>query len=469
MSLAAQTRSSEATLPTKFGIKDKIGYMFGDLGNDLFFALISGYLMLFYTDIYGISAATAGVILMVARILDALFDVAWGTYIDSRPAGAKGKFRPYLLFSALPVTIFGVLTFTWIPADGAWKVAVASAGYILWGLAYSTINIPYGSLASVMTSDPVERTSLSTFRTLGALLANVFILVAAPLIIFGPGKTPLGAGFLTVAVICAVLANVFYYGAYRLTTERVKTVPVTKKKGRFLQTVRGLLKNRPLLGLMLASFGFLVSFMTVNAITPYLFKDYFKAPNLIAVSGLIGLGSSFIAMPILSPLVKRLGKKETAVIGLIIAFASNALMFLLPITSPYVYMALNCAAGFGLAFLNILIWAMVSDCIDYQERLTGRREEGTVYSVYSLVRKIGQAAAGGLGGFALISVGYNSGLPAQSDAVAHGIKNIITLVPAAGSLLALVSLLWVYNLTKNRVGQLNEQLSEQRALGPVER
>ncbi|MFH5186031.1 MFS transporter [Paenibacillus sp. TAB 01] len=283
------------------------------------------------------------------------------------------------------------------------------------------------------------------------------------------GKTPLSAGFLTVAVICAVLANVFYYGAYRLTTERVKTVPVTKKKGRFLQTVRGLLKNRPLLGLMLASFGFLVSFMTVNAITPYLFKDYFKAPNLIAVSGLIGLGSSFIAMPILSPLVKRLGKKETAVIGLIIAFASNALMFLLPITSPYVYMALNCAAGFGLAFLNILIWAMVSDCIDYQERLTGRREEGTVYSVYSLVRKIGQAAAGGLGGFALISVGYNSGLPAQSDAVAHGIKSIITLVPAAGSLLALVSLLWVYNLTKNRVGQLNEQLSEQRALGPVER
>ncbi|MFH5186032.1 MFS transporter [Paenibacillus sp. TAB 01] len=188
MSLAAQTRSSEALIPTKFGIKDKIGYMFGDLGNDLFFALISGYLMLFYTDIYGISAATAGVILMVARILDALFDVAWGTYIDSRPAGAKGKFRPYLLFSALPVTIFGVLTFTWIPADGAWKVAVASAGYILWGLAYSTINIPYGSLASVMTSDPVERTSLSTFRTLGALLANVFILVAAPLIIFGPGR-----------------------------------------------------------------------------------------------------------------------------------------------------------------------------------------------------------------------------------------------------------------------------------------
>lgn len=464
MSMMVQTNPTPTPTanPAKFGIKDKIGYMLGDMGNDLFFALISGYLMLFYTDIYGIPAATAGVILMVARILDALFDVAWGAYVDSKPAGAKGKFRPYLLYSALPVTIFGVLTFTHIPVESSWKVAAASAGYILWGLSYSTINIPYGSLASVMTSDPLERTSLSTFRSLGALLANVFILVVAPLIIFGPGKTPMAGGFLTVAVICAALANLFYFGAYKFTVERVTTPRSSREKVHLLQTIRGLLKNRPLLGLMLASFGFLVSYMTVNAMTPYLFKDYFKAPALIALSGFIGLGSSFIAMPILSPLVKRFGKKETVVIGLTIALAANLLLFFLPIVSPYVYMLLNGIAGFGLAFLNILVWALVSDCIDYQEKITLKREEGTVYSIYSLVRKIGQAAAGGLSGFALVLVGYNPGSAMQTVAVADGIKRMITLVPAAGSLLALIAIYWIYNLTKSRLSLMNEELNQLR-------
>jgi len=457
------TTSGDMAIPAmdkvrKFGRRDKIGYMFGDIGNDLFFALIGGYLMLFYTDIYGISAAAAGMILLVARVLDAIFDVAWGAYIDSKPVGPRGKFRPYLLFSALPVTAFGILTFTHFPVQESWKVVVASAAYIMWGLCYSTINIPYGSLASVMTSDPEERTALSTFRTLGAIIANVFIMIAAPMIIFSAGKIPTAQGFIIIAVICAVMANLFYFGSYRLTVERIKTVKQTQHKINLIRSIKGLSKNRALLGLMLASFGFLVSFMTVNALTPYLFKDYFHATNLIALSGLIGLGSSLVAMPIISPLAKRYGKKETAVFGLILAFAVNTLMFLLPITNPYVYMALNSLSGFGLAFLNVLIWALVSDCIDNQERITGNREEGTVYSVYSLVRKIGQAAAGGIGGFALVAVGYNSGLSEQSANVAHGIKSIITLVPALGALTALASIYWIYDLTKKKLIVLNEEL-----------
>jgi GPH family glycoside/pentoside/hexuronide:cation symporter len=125
-------------------------------------------------------------------------------------------------------------------------------------------------------------------------------------------------------------------------------------------------------------------------------------------------------------------------------------------------MVLNCISGFGMAFFNILIWALVSDCIDNQEKITGNREEGTVYSVYSLVRKIGQAAAGGIGGFALVAVGYNSGLPSQSAEVASGIKGIITLVPALGALVALVSIYWIYDLTKKRLVALNEELTHVR-------
>ncbi|WP_282942492.1 glycoside-pentoside-hexuronide (GPH):cation symporter [Paenibacillus sp. RC67] len=448
----------------KFGIKDKVGYMFGDIGNDLFFGLIGGYLMLFYTDVYGISAAAAGMILLIARVLDAAFDVAWGAYVDSKPAGARGKFRPYLLYCALPVTLLGVLTFTYIPvtSDSLLKVIVAAVPYILWGLAYSTINIPYGSLASVMTSDPIERTGLSTFRTLGALLANVFIMVAAPSIVFSAGKTPTSTGFLLIAIICAVLANLFYFGSYKFTVERVRGAKHNQEKTSILITVKGLLSNRPLLGLMLASFGMLASMLVSQAITPYLFKDYFKNPGLIAMSGLIGLGAMFVAMPVITPLVKKYGKKETASIGLIITFIVSALMFILPITNAYVYMTLNCISNFGLAFMNILIWAMVADCIDYQEKITGRREEGTVYSVYSLVRKIGQAVAGGIGGFALVYVGYNSGAQSQTVDVAQGIKAIITLVPAVGALIALLAMILIYNLTKSKLVNLNEDLIQLR-------
>ena len=444
----------------KFGIKDKVGYMFGDIGNDLFFGLIGSYLMLFYTDVYGISAAAAGMILLIARVLDALFDVAWGTYVDSRPAGAKGKFRPYLLYCALPVTLLGVLTFTRMPvaSDSYLKVIIAAVPYILWGVAYSTINIPYGSLASVMTSDPIERTGLSTFRTLGALLANVFIMVAAPSIVFSTGKTPVASGFLIISVICAVLANGFYFGAYKFTVERVRSAKRAHEKMNVAKTLKGLISNRPLLGLMLASFGMLASMLVSQAITPYLFKDYFKNPGLIATSGLIGFGAMFIAMPVISPLVKKYGKKETASIGLTITFIVSALMFIMPITNPYVYMTLNCISNFGLAFMNILVWAMVADCIDYQEKLTGKREEGTVYSIYSLVRKIGQAVAGGIGGFALVFVGYSSGAQSQAVEVAQGIKAIITLVPAVGALIALIAMVLIYNLTKSKLVDLNEDL-----------
>ncbi|MDQ8737248.1 glycoside-pentoside-hexuronide (GPH):cation symporter [Paenibacillus sp. LHD-38] len=448
----------------KFGIRDKVGYMFGDVGNDLFFTLISGYLMLFYTDIYGISAATAGMILLVARILDALFDVAWGAYVDSRPVGAKGKFRPYLLYSAIPVTAFGILTFTYFPVAAGWQVFLATATYIIWGLAYSTINIPYGSLASVITSDPVERTSLSTFRTMGAILANVFIMTVAPIIIFGSGKTPTANGFVTIAIICAVLAIICYLSSYRLTVERIRTVKPASEKVNLLITVKGLFKNKALLGIMLASFGMMVSLMVVSAITPYLFKDYFKTPGLISIAGLIGLGSALLAMPLVSPLVKKYGKKESAVIGLIIAVVINFIMFVLPITSPYVYIGFYFVSSFGMAFLNILVWAMVSDCIDYQQFITGKREEGTVYSVYSLVRKIGQGVAGGLGGFALVAVGYNSGLQIQTEEAAIGIKSLITLIPALGSLIALVAIVWIYNLSKQRLVWLNEQLKNNNRL-----
>ena len=165
-------------------MRDKFGYLFGDLGNDFFFMLVSSYLMVFYTDIFGISAAVVGVLFMVARLWDAVADVSWGRFIDTRKTAPNGKFKPWIFRMSFPLVITGVLMFVKIPGmSGGFYMAWAFITYILWGTFYSTVNIPYGSMASVITSDPVERSTLSTWRTVGAMIAKLIISAGAPLIV----------------------------------------------------------------------------------------------------------------------------------------------------------------------------------------------------------------------------------------------------------------------------------------------
>ena len=159
-----------------FGMRDKFGYFFGDFGNDFFFILVSGFLMVFYTDVFGLNAAAVGVLFFVARLWDAVADVTWGRFIDTRNAGKNGKFRPWILRMSFPLVILGVLMFVHIPGmSQGFYYAYAYVTYIIWGTLYSTVNIPYGSMASVITEDPVERTALSTWRTMGLKAAQLLV------------------------------------------------------------------------------------------------------------------------------------------------------------------------------------------------------------------------------------------------------------------------------------------------------
>ncbi len=446
-----------------FGIQDKVGYMLGNIGGDLFFQFIGGYLMLFYTDVLGITAGAVGTMLIIARIWDAMNDPMMGAFIDRRPVGKNGKFRPYLLYITVPVTLMGFLTFTAIPGiPENLKLVYAYVTYIGFGMCYTAINIPYGSLASVMTTDPVERTSLSTFRSVGALLANLVIMALAPMLIFTNGVAT-ASGFMKAAGVFVILSNLCYFLAYKLTTERVKhRVQEVKEKASFGKTIKTLLQNRALIGIMVASFGMLASQFTVMALTPYLYKDYFKSPELIVVGGLVGMLSSFIILPFLSPLVAKLGKKELIVGTMVIALVANIALFLSPLSNPYIYMAINFVVSIGTGFFNVLIWALVGDAIDYQEYITGKREEGIVYASYSLVRKLGQAIAGGLGGFALTFIGYQVGVETQTAEVALGIKNIIIALPLLATIISLIAMTFIYNLSKNKLSEMTAELEERR-------
>ncbi|WP_297637076.1 glycoside-pentoside-hexuronide (GPH):cation symporter [uncultured Clostridium sp.] len=446
-----------------FGMRDKIGYMLGDTGNNMFFGFVGGYLMLFYTDIVGISAASVGTLLVIARIWDAINDPMIGTLIDSRPARSTGKFRPYLLYFSFPVIISGILSFTTIGSFGnTGKLLYAYVTYILFGMMYTCINIPYGSLASVMTSDPVERTSLSTWRSIGGMVANFIIMGVAPIVIFNDASKPTQSGFFIAAIIFGIIGLICYKGAHSLTTERIVHPAAKKEKINLVKTMKGLSKNRGLIGIMVASLAQLTAMILTQSITPYLYKDYFHAPKLIGIAGAIGMGISFMVLPMMGPLVKKFGKKELGAGGLILSSIVYSLTFILPITNPFVFMTMNAIGTLGMAFMNVLVWAIVADAIDYQEYITGERKEGIVYASYSLVRKLGQAAAGGLAGFSLTFIGYVSSSPEQTAEVALGIKKIATFAPAAASIVACISMYFICNLSKKRLEKLNVDLEEMR-------
>ncbi len=454
--------SGEKNENTPFGVRDKIGYLLGDLGNDFFFMLVSAFLMVFYTDIFHISAALVGMLFLVARLWDAAADFAWGRFIDTRKPTAQGKFRPWILRMSFPLVLTGVLMFVQIPgmSDGFY-LAWAFVTYIVWGTLYSTVNIPYGSMASVITDNPVERTTLSTWRTMGAMLAALVINVLGPLVVFVDNEINADR-MLMVAVLFGILAITCYFGCYKLSTERLVAQEPNQQKGSMKVTMKGMLKNKPLIWILIASLIFMVNTMLINAVNVYLFKDYFGNAAALSMIGLVQTGAVFIAIPLVKPMVKKLGKKETAAIGMGLAAVVYFVLYYLKDLSAIEFVAFSAVGMFGFAFFNLVIWAFVTDVIDYHEYVTGLREDATVYSVYSMARKIGQAIAGGVGGFAVAAVGYDAASAAQTQEALNGIHSLATLVPSIIYGLIFLILVFLYPLNKQKTNQLAVDLAEKR-------
>lgn len=446
-----------------FGMRDKLGYLFGDFGNDFFFILVSAFLMVFYTDIFHISAATVGILFFVARLWDALADLAWGRFVDTRKTTRHGKFKPWILRMSFPLVFSGVLMFVKIPgmSDGFY-LAWAFVTYIVWGTLYSTVNIPYGSMASVITADPVERTTLSTWRTMGAMLANLIINTIGPLIVFVDNKIHAERMFM-LAMVFGVLALVCYLACYSLCTERIIAPESRNHMFRMGKTLKGLSKNKPLIWILVASLIFMINMMLVVSVNTYLFKDYFGDTKALSLIGLVQTAVTFIAIPLVKPLVRKWGKKELAATGMAIAGGTYLLLFLMKDLSALQFIAISAIGMFAMSFFNLVIWAFVTDVIDYHEYVTDLREDATVYSVYSMARKVGQAFAGGIGGLAIGAVGYNSALDKQAPHTLEGIYALGTLVPALIYITIFFILVFLYPLNKQRTLQLAAELKKRKA------
>lgn len=446
-----------------FGIRDKFGYLFGDFGNDFFFILVSAFLMVYYTDIFHISAELVGILFFIARLWDAVADFAWGRFIDTRKSTKHGKFKPWILRMSFPLVLSGVLMFVKIPgmSDGFY-LAWAFVTYIVWGTLYSTVNIPYGSMASVITADPVERTTLSTWRTMGAMLASLIINVLGPLIVFVDNKMDADRMFMA-AILFGVLAIACYIACYKLSTERIAPpVEQGKKKANIGKTMKGLLKNKPLIWILIASLIFMVNMMLLGTVNAYLFKDYFNNTAMLSAIGFVQSAVVLLATPLVKPLVARFGKKELASAGMALAGATYLLLYFLNDISSLQFVIISAVGMFAMGLFNLVVWAFVTDVIDYHEYVTDMREDATVYSIYSMARKIGQAIAGGIGGYALAAVGYNSELTQQTATTLNGIYGLATIVPAIIYIVIFLILVFLYPLNKKRTMELTAHLAEKR-------
>lgn len=457
-----------------FGIRDKIGYLFGDLGNDFFFMLASSFLTVFYTKVLGVEGAVVGTLFLVARFVDAITDLTMGRIVDRAKPGRDGRFRPWIRRMCVPVVLAGILMF--IPSAATlpmgWKIAYIYATYLLWGsFCYTGINIPYGSMASVLTEDPVQRSSLSTFRSVGAAIASVAVTFVVPLIIYETGdsgaQVVIGDRFFPLALVFAVLALACYLLCYRMTTERVQLRKGPGKNEKLGPALLRIVHNRALLAIIAAAIILLLSMLLVQNFNNFLFADYFNNKVALAVAGLLGTASTLILAPFAGMLIARYGKRECSIAALLFAALAYFAVFLLRVQNPWIFCVFSFLGGLGVGLFNLMVWAFITDIIDAQEVRSGVREDGTIYAVYSFARKIGQALAGGLGGYALQLIGYQSSAlgenVVQTPQVVQRIYTVSTIVPAVSYFLVALILLFWYPLTKRVVEENGKLLKERRA------
>ena len=454
-----------------FGLKDKVGYLCGDLGNDFTFIFASMYLMIFYTNVWGISPSLVGTLFLVSRCIDAFTDVTLGRIVDKCKTTKDGKFRPWIKRMAGPVALASFLMYQSSLAGASMtvKVIVMFATYILWGsICYTAINIPYGSMASAMTDVQEQRAALSTWRSLGANFASIIIGSIVPQIIYyadANGNQIVSASkFTLVAGIFSICALLCYMICYTLTTERIKLEPTQKEENVSLaETFKTIISNRALLAIIGAAIVLLLSQFMGQTMNQYLFASYFKNTNALSSLSMVGLPLSLGLATVSGVIASKFGKKEFSAFGMFLAAACYGIAYFMKLTNPWIFIGLYVLAGIGVTGFNMFIWAHITDVIDYNEVKFGERNDGVIYGVYSFSRKIGQALAGGLGGYALGFIGFNAAAQEQTTQVLDGIYALATLFPAVCyGIVALIMLLG-YPLSKKVIAENGRILAEKRA------
>lgn len=460
---------------------DYIGYAFGDFAGCLCFSTVTTILQKYYTDILGLSPLFIMLMFVFARVWDAINDPIMGRIVDIRRPGKDGRYRVWMKWVAIPLAIATILMFLPWPelakSMGTVGISIyAAVTYVLFGMIYTVHQIPYGSLASVVTTDAKERNKLSVFRSAGAALGSLPILVLTMFYAKGKvdengnkvigenGKQLTEVQYLPIIIgvaVLAVVACILLFVAYKNNKERVVAKPAEHKKGETLKIAKTLLKNRSFLAVCLTGLLLLAGQMFTQSFYTYLFNDLFASNWMNLASQACTYGPMVILMFFAGKLVRKYGKKELCALGAILAAIPNfALIFMkdLVVKMPYIFLGGCLISGIGLSIITLEIWALATDAIDDVEVKTGLRNDGSSYSVFMFFRKLGQVVAAVAVNGALLGMNYKSGSgQVQTAETLNVMYYMATAIPAALFLLMGIVLLLIYGLSKRKTDELQVQ------------
>ena len=409
----------------KLSIKEKIGYSLGDTASHFVWDMVGFWLLFFYTDIYGISAAAAGTIMLVARFWDMAIDPVIGIVAD-RTNTRWGKFRPYILFGAIPYAVLAILTFTTPHLGEVGKIVYAGATYVLLMTAYAAINLPYSALGAVMTDDTYERAGLNTYRFIAGFTGQ-FVVTGLALTLaefFGGGDK--AQGFQYTVFLFAGLSLVFFFITFKTTKERVQ--PPKAQKDSLKEDIRNLFSNKAWVILALVGIISFIMFAMQNAAIAYYFKYYLGRENNVQLFNVIGTVALIVALPLSKPLAKRFGNRNVFIGSSLISGLFFMLIYLPGISDLTTIYIFNIIAKMAYAPAVPLLWTMIADSADYGEWTTGRRATGLYFSAAVFAQKAGWGIGAAIAGWILAVSGFVPNI-VQNHTAITGIKLLVSVIP----------------------------------------
>ncbi len=447
-----------------FGMRDKIGYAFGDMGCNFSFQLVSSYMYLFYTQCIGLSAANWAWIIIVSKVWDAINDIIIGNMVDRTHLGkGKSKFMPWIFIGSILLVVFSIMIFTPVssfPQIG--KILWCLISYCLWSVAYTMINVPYGSLHSVITEDPKQRTTLSTFRSIGAALPVVLIMLL-PKIVYKDNVLSENRVFI-VTVVFSFLAFFAFVGLRKMVTERVVREQKVEKVS-YISTVKSFFTNRAMLGITVATVAVVIFYNSSMSVNNLVFQFYFNDAGKSALAMIASYIPLVAFMPFASNIVAKIGKKKLLTVSGLVSVIAGIVMLFLPITPDTKGIVLYVV---GLMFVNtgccvfqIIVWAIVADCIEDSYRKKGVREEGSLYALYSFFRKLSQGIGSALVALSLRQVGYIETSAVQTAEASENIKTLYIVLLVIGLAIMTASMKFIYNISFADEQKLGNETNQQ--------
>ena len=474
-----------------FGMLDKISYAAGDLGCNMSFSL-KGTVQTFWLVYMALETGLLSALLLIVQIWDAINDPLIGSMIDADKRTYRiGKFKTYILIGATGLLVAGALVFIPVPkANLAIKCILFIAGYIIWDACYTIANVPYGSMMSLITEDPSERSQLSTWRSIGSMIGNMVPMAILPMLIWRKEfhedgtkvinpetgvqvETLLGSRVFLAALIMGVLGFLCFIFMIKNSTLRVDEYSVkttSVQKFSLIKAFGKFMKNRPAIGATLAAMAMFLGMNSAATATTIMFATYFGQASLSGIASIVGFLPMLLFMPFIKRIVEKWGKKEASAAGSLLSVLGGVLMFIFPLidnksSAMAMYIVALCIFGIGMGIYTCVSWAFMADAIDYNEWKFGAREEGTVYSLHSFFRKLAQGIGPSMVLLLMGALGYVSslGTEGQSLATAYNMCWLVAGLYLFSAVLQFVSIAFIYNLDKKTLAKMTAELEIRRA------